>query len=63
MSSLIAKSLVKKYLLDRAKTLRPHHPFTRVSAETLDILEARLRNICDDAIRSHPAVGQTIKLQ
>jgi hypothetical protein len=61
MSSLIAKSLVKRYLLERAKVLRPHHPFTRVSAEALDSLESRLRNICDDSIRSHPAVGQTLK--
>ena len=61
MSSLIAKSLVKKYLLDRAKTLRPYHPFTRVSAEALNTLESRLRNICDQAISNHPAVGQTLK--
>ena len=61
MSSLIAKSLVKKYLLERAKQLRPSHPFTRVSAEALDTIEARVRNICDEAIRSHSAVGQTIK--
>ncbi len=61
MSSLITRSLVKKYLLERAKMLRPHHPFTQVSAEALDTLESRLRNICDDAIRSHPAVGKTIK--
>jgi hypothetical protein len=61
MSSLIARSLVKKYLLDRAKSLRPHHPFTRVSADSLNTLESRLRNLCDDAIRSHPAVGQTLK--
>jgi hypothetical protein len=61
MSNLITRATVKKYLLDRAKALRPHHPFTRVSAEALDTIEARVRNICDEAIRSHPAVGQTIK--
>jgi hypothetical protein len=62
MSSLITRSLVKKYLLERAKALRPYHPFTQVSGETFDALEARFRNICDDAIRSHPAVGKTIKI-
>lgn len=61
MNNLITRSNVKKYLLERAKSLRPSHPFTRVSADTLDNIEARLRNLCDDNIRRLPAVGQTIK--
>ena len=61
MSSLINKAAVKKYLLDRAKVLRPHHPFTRVSAESLESIDLAIRNLCDSQIRQHPAVGQTLK--
>jgi hypothetical protein len=61
MSSLINKAAAKKYLLERAKALRPSHPFTRVSAESLENLDLAIRNLCDSHIRQHPAVGQTLK--
>jgi hypothetical protein len=61
MSSLINKAAVKKYLLERAKQLRPGHKFTRVSALTLIELESLLRNLCDSEIRRQPACGQTIR--
>ena len=61
MAFLINKAAVKKHLLERAKQLRPGHPFTRVSAETLDEIDSFVRSFCDSEIRRQPAVGTTIK--
>ena len=58
---LITQSLVKKHLLNRAKVLRPHHAFTRVSDETIIHLDNQFRLIMDSFIKSHPAKGQTLK--
>lgn len=59
--NLITRSTLKRYLLDRAKTLRPHHPFTRVSEETFVYLESALMQAADKFVRSHPAKGTTLK--
>jgi hypothetical protein len=61
MTCLINKAAVKKYLIERSKQLRPGHPFTRVSAESLVELDSLLRSICDSAIRRQPACGTTIR--
>ena len=61
MASLLNKAAVKKYLLERAKTLRPGHPFTRVSAEVLDEIDSYVRNLCDSEIKRQPACGTTIR--
>jgi len=39
MSSLINRAALKRYLLDRAKILRPHHEFNRISEEALEHFE------------------------
>ena len=62
MSSLINRAALKRYLLDRAKILRPHHEFNRISEEALEHFENQLRNHADQLIRRHPAKGTTIKL-
>jgi hypothetical protein len=61
MSSLINRAAMKRYLLDRAKILRPHHVFNRISEEALEHFENQLRNQADQLIRRHPAKGTTIK--
>lgn len=61
MSSLITRSTLKRHLLERAKVLRPHHPFTRVSEETMVHLENQLRLLADNFIKHHPACGTTLK--
>ena len=52
---------LKRYLLDRAKTMRPFHRLSRVSEEALEHLENSLRNQASEMIRRHPAKGSTIR--
>ena len=61
MSSLLNRAAIKRYLLDRAKVIRPHHRLSRVSEEALEHLENNLRNQASELIRRHPAKGSTIK--
>jgi hypothetical protein len=61
MSSLVNRAALKRYLLDRAKVMRPHHRLSRVSEEALENLENMLRNQASEMIRRHPAKGSTIK--
>jgi hypothetical protein len=58
-SSLLCRSKVKAYLLDHAKKSR-HHKFTRVSAATLDKLEAVIREACRRHVGGHPSSGTTL---
>jgi histone H3/H4 len=59
--SLINKAELKRFLLDRAKTMRPGHEFSRVSEEALEYLESQVRNAAVELIRRHPSKGVTIK--
>jgi hypothetical protein len=61
MSSLVNRAALKRYLLDRAQVIRPHHRLSRVSEEALEWLETSLRNQASELIRRHPAKGSTIK--
>ena len=61
MSSLVNRAALKRYLLDRARVIRPHHRLSRVSEETLEWLENNLRNQASELIRRHPAKGITIR--
>lgn len=56
---LINKTKVKQFALEVAAT-RPH-TFTRVSAEFLDTIEARVRNMIETHVATLPSVGKTIK--
>lgn len=58
-SSLLCRSKVKAYLLDHAKKCR-HHKFTRVSAATLDKLEAVIRQACRRHVGDQPSSGTTL---
>jgi len=61
MSSLVNRAAMKRYLLDRAKQMRPCHRLSRVSEEALEWLENSLRNQATELIRRHPAKGTTIR--
>jgi hypothetical protein len=61
MSSLLNRAALKRFLLDRAKVIRPHHRLSRVSEEAMEWLENNLRNQASELIRRHPAKGSTIK--
>lgn len=61
MSHLLNRAATKKFILSRFKALRSGQPMTRVSKEALDTYEARLRNMIDRDIMSHPSIGKTFK--
>jgi hypothetical protein len=61
MSRLVNRAEVKRYLLDRARLLRPALGMRRVSNEAVQSLEGRLRMMADELIRQHPSMGRTIK--
>jgi hypothetical protein len=61
MSKLLNRAATKKFILDRYKALRAGPQMTRVSKETLDTYEAKLRNMIDNDIMSHPSIGKTFK--
>jgi hypothetical protein len=61
MAGLLNRSALKRYLLDRARVIRPHHRLSRVSEETLEWMENNLRNQSSELIRRHPAKGSTIR--
>ena len=61
MSRLVNRTEVKRYLLERARLLRPTLGMKRVSNEAVHSLESRLRLIADELIRQPPSLGRTIK--
>jgi len=57
--SLINRTHLRRFLLDHAARTRSHK-FHRVSEETFQVLEAKLRNLAIDTVSRHPSVGKTI---
>lgn len=61
--SLLNRKAMREFLLNRAKETR-FHAFTRVSAETMDVLEVRLKDrlveLCDEHIKRQPSKGTTL---
>jgi len=60
-SSLINKSAVKKYILNKLAEDRPHLDFTRVSESALLLLEAKLQDMLDRAVHTHSSSGRTFR--
>ena len=58
---LTNRSALKKYILLRWEYLRPGHRMSRVPDDTLDWIEANMKNYIDKMIKTHPSVGKTIK--
>lgn len=56
---LVNKKALRAYILERVKASR-YHPFTRVSANTLDQCEAALKVYIDKQIDILPSKGLTI---
>ena len=61
MNRLVNRTSVKRYLLERARQLRPALGMKRVSNEAVHSLESKLRLMADELIRQHPSMGKTIK--
>ena len=59
--SLINRKEVRKRILERAKDTRKGWECKQVSKSALDTIEAKLSNMIDRAIYSHPSIGKTFK--
>jgi len=59
---LLNKQAVKTAILERWCKLRGIE-MTRVSSECYEYLEAKLINTIDNAIKTHPSMGKTIRFQ
>ena len=62
-TSLLNRSAVKQFILAKLETLRPGLGLTRVSAEAIDKLDAKLRVLIIGEINRHPTVGKTFKIE
>ena len=58
---IINRSQLKKYILLRAKALRPGWDCKMVSANALQEIEDMLKYRVDKMIRMHPTIGKTFK--
>lgn len=62
MSSLLNHTRTKKFILAKFENLRPGMPIKRVSKESLEKIEARLRAWIIEEVKRHPSIGVTFKL-
>jgi len=63
--SLLNKSVTRRHILARLEVVRPALAWkkNRVSAETIDRLEAWLRNRIDRELEAMATVGKTIRFE
>ncbi len=57
--SLFKRTVLRKHILDRCRTLRPAWGATRVKPEAMDVIEARVWVMIDRIVSHHPSIGQT----
>lgn len=62
MSSLLNKAATKTFILEKFKSMRPGMPIERVSTESLEKIEAKLRSWLIEEVRRHPSIGKTFKI-
>jgi hypothetical protein len=62
MSSLLNQKRVKIFILEKFISLRPGMPITRVSKDSIEKLEARLRAWIIEEVRRYPSIGITFKI-
>ena len=61
MDRIICESHLKKFIIEKCKSLRPGWNCTQVSQEALDCLEAKFRHIVIESVKRHPTKGVTFK--
>lgn len=62
MSSILNQVATKRFILAKFESMRPGMPITRVSKESLEKIEARLRAWLIEEVSRHPSIGKTFKL-
>lgn len=59
--SYLNKKVTRQRILDKVKATRPGWNVTRVSEAVLIQLDARIDEILNNAVHSHPSTGKTFK--
>lgn len=62
MSSLLNQSQTKKFIIAKFKSMRPGMPIERVSKESLEKIEAKLRAWLIEEVQRHPSIGKTFRV-
>lgn len=62
MASILNQAATKKFILAKFVSMRPGMPITRVSKESLEKLEARLRAWIIEEVQRHPSIGKTFRV-
>lgn len=62
MSSILNQAATKKFIIAKFRSIRPGMPIKRVSKESLEKLEARLRAWIIEEVERCPSIGKTFKL-
>jgi hypothetical protein len=60
-NSLLNRAGVKEFIHQRREVLRPGWKCTQIAESSLDTIEAKLKNMIDNMLKSHPSVGKTFK--
>ena len=58
---LLNQKHTRQFILEKAARLRPGWKCERVSAEALEHIEAKLREMIIRMVESHPTIGRTFK--
>jgi hypothetical protein len=62
MASILNQAATKKFIIEKFRSMRPGMPIGRVSKESLERLEARLRAIIVFEVKRHPSIGKTFRI-
>lgn len=57
---LLNRAATRKFLLEFAKEVRPFNRFSRVSEQTLELVNAGVRQFCQNLVRRKPSKGVTL---
>lgn len=60
MKNFINAAYVRRFMLDYAKQTRPSNKFTRVSKQTIDTFNERVRSMIVNHVHSFPSKGKTL---
>jgi hypothetical protein len=58
---IVSPSKTREYALAMAQAHRPAAKFTRVSKEFIDAVEAQVKAVILQRIKSHPTIGITLR--
>lgn len=61
MLKVTCESHLKKFILEKAKSLRKGWNCQRVSQQAIDQIEAKVRALVIESVKRHPTKGKTFK--